>query len=126
MASAAMMPRSVESAARPFCFPGESFTRVSVKNAVAKEGVYLESLSQATAPRLQSRVGGLRVMKRFEVFANGDKRRTEATGEVADEDAAIAAEKFENFAAAFLARHRGSNNDGFRFASFDFGRVANF
>ena len=45
------------------------------------------------------------VMKRFEILANGDQRSTKAFGEVANEDAPIVAQKFQDFAAAFFVEH---------------------
>jgi len=46
------------------------------------------------------------MMERFEILANGDERRVETFREIADEDAAVITEKFQDFAAAFLAKHR--------------------
>ena len=45
------------------------------------------------------------VLQEFEVFANGDLRRAKTAGERADKHASFGLQHFENFAAAFFAKH---------------------
>ncbi len=45
------------------------------------------------------------VLQKFEIFANRDLRRTELAGKRADKHAPFGLEHFENFAAAFFAKH---------------------
>ena len=45
------------------------------------------------------------VLEEFEIFADRDLRRAETAGERADEHAPFGLEHFENFAAAFFAKH---------------------
>jgi hypothetical protein len=67
------------------------------------------------------------MVQRLEILTNGNQRRAEALGEIANEDAAIHAQHFQNFATAFLAEQANSPDyQRFRFVSFDSGRLSRF